>query len=156
MNRYPLWKYVVIAVALVVGIVYTLPNFFPEVPAVQVSTSKSNVKIDASTLQTVEDALKAANIPYSGESVDPTGIKVRFADPDTQLKAKDVLQAKLNPDPNSPELHRRAEPAVDLAAVAGGDRRAADVPGARPARRRALPAAGGHEGRARQGGRQLS
>jgi preprotein translocase subunit SecD len=95
MNRYPIWKYALIAVALVVGIVYTLPNFFPEVPAVQISTSKANVKIDASTLQTVEDALKAANIPYQGESVDATGIKVRFADPDTQLKAKDVLQQKL-------------------------------------------------------------
>ena len=101
MNRYPLWKYVVIAVALLIGVVYTLPNFFPEVPAVQVSTSKSNVKIDASTLQTVEEALKAANIAYSGPSVDATGVKVRFADPDTQLKAKDVLQAKLNPDPNN-------------------------------------------------------
>lgn len=102
MNRYPLWKYVAIAVALVIGVFYTLPNFFPEVPAVQVSTSKSNVKIDASTLQTIEEALKAANVPYHGESVDATGAKIRFADPDTQLKAKDVLQAKLNPDPNNP------------------------------------------------------
>jgi preprotein translocase subunit SecD len=102
MNRYPLWKYVVIAVALVIGVFYTLPNFFPEVPAVQVSTSKSNVKIDASTLQNIEEALKAANVPYHGESVDSTGAKIRFADPDTQLKAKDVLQAKLNPDPNNP------------------------------------------------------
>ena len=102
MNRYPLWKYVVIAVALLIGVFYTLPNFFAEVPAVQVSTSKSNVKIDASTLQTVEEALKAANVPYRGETVDATGVKVRFADPDTQLKAKDVLQTKLNPDPNNP------------------------------------------------------
>jgi preprotein translocase subunit SecD len=102
MNRYPLWKYVLIGVALLIGIIYTLPNFFPEVPAVQVSTSNSNVKIDASTLQTVEGALKAANIPYSGESVDVTGVKVRFPDPDTQLKAKDVLQSALNPDPNNP------------------------------------------------------
>src|SRR5690348_119522 len=101
MNRYPLWKYIVIAFALVIGIVYTLPNFFPEAPAVQVSTSKSNVKIDTSTLQTVEDVLKAANVPYTGETVDPTGVKVRFADPDTQLKARDVLQGKLNPDPNN-------------------------------------------------------
>jgi preprotein translocase subunit SecD len=69
---------------------------------VQVSTSKSNVKIDAATLQTVEEALKAANVPYRGETVDATGVKVRFDDPDTQLKAKDVLQAKLNPDPNNP------------------------------------------------------
>ena len=102
MNRYPLWKYVLIGAALVIGIVYTLPNFFPDVPAVQVSTSKSNVKIDASTLQAVEDALKAANIAYTGATLDVTGIKVRFSDPDTQLKAKDVLQAKLNPDPNNP------------------------------------------------------
>jgi len=102
MNRYPLWKYVLIAVALVIGIVYTLPNFFPEVPAVQVSTSKSNIKIDTSTLQSVETALKAANIAYRGEMVDATGVKVRFADPDTQLKAKDTIQAALNPDPNNP------------------------------------------------------
>jgi preprotein translocase subunit SecD len=98
MNRYPIWKYIVIAVALVVGLVYTLPNFFPDVPAVQVSTSKATVKIDSSTLRTVEDALNAAKIPYRGEVLDPTGVKVRFDDPDTQLKAKDALQAKLGED----------------------------------------------------------
>jgi preprotein translocase subunit SecD len=94
-NRYPAWKYALIAIALVVGIVYTVPNFFPEVPAVQVSTSKSGIKLDTSTLQTVEDALKAANVPYRGETVDVTGVKVRFADADTQLKAKEVLQKAL-------------------------------------------------------------
>jgi preprotein translocase subunit SecD len=93
MNRYPLWKYLLIAVALVVGILYTLPNFFPEVPAVQVSTAKG--KADTALLGMVEDALKAANIPFRGAALDPTGIKVRFADTDTQLKAKDVIQAKL-------------------------------------------------------------
>src|SRR6266568_8940916 len=106
MNRYPLWKYVVIAVALVIGIVYTLPNFFPEAPAVQVSTSKSNIKIDTSTLQMVEDALKGANIPYSGVSLEATTsggsvVNARLGDPDTQLKARDALQAKLNPDPKN-------------------------------------------------------
>ena len=95
MNRYPVWKYALIAVAMLVGIVYTVPNVFPEVPAVQVSTSKSNVKVDASTLQTVEDALKAANVPYRGEALDATGVKVRFADADTQLRAKEVLQKAL-------------------------------------------------------------
>ena len=95
MNRYPLWKYLVIAVALAIGIVYTVPNFFPEVPAVQVSSSKATVKIDNALLFAVEEALKASSIPYSGATLDPTGIKVRFADPDTQLKAKDALQAKL-------------------------------------------------------------
>src|SRR5579862_3772512 len=95
MNRYPVWKYVLIAVALVVGIVYTAPNFFPEVPAVQVSTSKPNIKIDTGTLQTVENALKEGKIEFRGDSVDLTGVKVRFADPDTQLRAKDLLQQKL-------------------------------------------------------------
>jgi len=95
MNRYPLWKYVIIGVALVVGLVYTLPNFFPEAPAVQVSSSKAAVKIDNALLGTVEDTLKTAGVAYRGETLDATGIKVRFADPDTQLKAKDALQAKL-------------------------------------------------------------
>ncbi len=95
MNRYPLWKYIVIAIALSIGILYTLPNFFPEVPAVQVSTSKANVKVDTSTLANVEDTLKAANIAYRGASLDPTGIKARFSDRDVQTHAKDVLTAKL-------------------------------------------------------------
>jgi preprotein translocase subunit SecD len=94
-NRYPVWKYALIAVAMIVGILYTLPNVFPEAPAVQVSTSKSNVKVDTSTLQTVEDTLKAANVPYRGETLDATGVKVRFADADTQLRAKEVLQKAL-------------------------------------------------------------
>jgi preprotein translocase subunit SecD len=94
MNRYPAWKYILIAIALVVGIFYTLPNFFPEVPAVQVSTSKASVKIDAGTLQTVEDALKAADVPFNGALLDSNGVKVRLPDPDTQLKARDVLQQK--------------------------------------------------------------
>ncbi len=93
MNRYPLWKYIVIVVALVVGVLYTLPNFFAEVPAVQVSAPK--VKADTALLALVEEALKAANIPYRGATLDETGIKVRFADTDTQLKAKDAIQAKL-------------------------------------------------------------
>jgi preprotein translocase subunit SecD len=94
MNRYPAWKYILIGIALVVGIFYTLPNFFPEVPAVQVSTSKASVKIDAGTLQTVEDALKAADVPFNGALLDSNGVKVRLPDPDTQLKARDVLQQK--------------------------------------------------------------
>ena len=95
MNRYPAWKYALIIVALIVGILYTLPNFFPEVPAVQVSSSKATVKVDSSVLQTVEETLKAANIAFRGETLDATGVKVRFDDPDTQLKAKDVLQNRL-------------------------------------------------------------
>ena len=95
MNRYPFWKYALIAVAVAIGFLYTLPNFFPEDPAVQVSSSKAGVKLDAALLQNVEDTLKGAGIPFRGAVLDATGVKVRFDDPDTQLKAKDALTAKL-------------------------------------------------------------
>ena len=98
MNRYPAWKYILIAVAIVIGFVYTLPNFFPEVPAVQVSTSKATVKVDAGTLANVEATLRDAGIAHRGTSLDATGVKVRFADTDTQLKAKDVVQKRLGDD----------------------------------------------------------
>jgi preprotein translocase subunit SecD len=68
------------------------------VPAVQVSSSKAGVKVDSALMASVEDALKAASITYHGDALDATGIKVRFADLETQLKAKDVLQAKLGPN----------------------------------------------------------
>ena len=95
MNRYPLWKYVVIGIAARDGLVYTLPNFFPEVPAVQVSSSKAAVKIDSALLGTVEERAQGRVDPLPRRDPRPTGVKVRFDDPDTQLKAKDVLQAKL-------------------------------------------------------------
>ena len=95
MNRYPLWKYIVIGVALLIGFLYTLPNFFPEVPAVQVSSSKASVKIDANLLAQVETALTQAKIDYRGAALDSTGVKVRLPDTDTQIKARDAVQASL-------------------------------------------------------------
>ena len=102
MNRYPLWTYVVVACALVLGFTYTLPNFFGEAPAVQVSSVKATVKVDSALLARVEDALKAANIVSQGTFVDPNSVKVRLADTDTQLKAKDILSQSLNPDRDNP------------------------------------------------------
>jgi preprotein translocase subunit SecD len=101
MNRYPLWAYVTIAVAVVLGLVYTLPNFFGESPAVQVSSSRATLKVDTATLARVEDTLKQAGLPYTGIYLDQVGVKVRFADTDTQLKAKDILDQALNPDPQN-------------------------------------------------------
>ena len=66
MNRYPLWKYILIAVILIVAAVYTLPNFYGESPAVQVSPGKATVKVTEQTLKTVEDALAAAQIKPNG------------------------------------------------------------------------------------------
>ena len=102
MNRYPRWIYVTIAVALALGLLYTLPNFFGEAPAVQVSTARTTLKIDSTVLGRVEDALKKAGIQPTGVFLDINSVKVRFADTDTQLKAKDVINQALNPDPQDP------------------------------------------------------
>jgi len=93
-NRFPLWKYILIAVVLVVSVLYTLPNFYGEVPAVQVSPTRSAIKADATLMQQVEDELKAQKIPYTGAFLDANSVKVRFASNDAQLKAKDALQAR--------------------------------------------------------------
>lgn len=95
MNRYPLWKYLIIGGALLVGFFYTLPNFFGEVPAVQVSPTKATVRIDETLLSRVDQALNRASIAPDGVFLDSGSIKVRFADTDTQLKAKDVIQSEL-------------------------------------------------------------
>ncbi|MCX7228531.1 MAG: protein translocase subunit SecD [Burkholderiales bacterium] len=102
MNRYPIWKYVVIAVAVAFGLIYTLPNFFGESPAVQVSSAKATVKIDTAVLGRVEQALSASQIVHTGLQLEGTSIRVRLKDTDTQLKAKDVLARALNPDAADP------------------------------------------------------
>ncbi|MDD5405230.1 protein translocase subunit SecD [Immundisolibacter sp.] len=95
MNRYPLWKNIVVAIALLLGFLYTLPNFFGEMPAVQISSARATVKVDQATLQLVEDTLRQSQIAARGVTLDSASIKARFADTDTQLKAKDLLQNKL-------------------------------------------------------------
>ena len=98
MNRYPLWRYVVIGVALAAGFLYTLPNFYGEVPAIQVSAAKSTLKVDTELMGRVEKALKDGGITPDGIFLDPESLKVRFADTDTQLKAKDLVQAQVGED----------------------------------------------------------
>jgi len=98
MNRYSLWQYVMIAAALVVGLVYTLPNFFGEVPAVQVQPQRATLKSDSTLLGRVEDILKKGNIAPNGLFLDAASVKARFPDTDTQLKAKDLLQSQLGED----------------------------------------------------------
>ena len=95
MNRYPLWKYLLIAFTLVVGLLYTLPNFFGEVPAVQVSPVRASAKADASTLKQIETALAAARLPFTTAEFSGNSLKLRFATTDVQLKAKDVIATAL-------------------------------------------------------------
>jgi len=101
-NRYPTWGYALIALAVIAAFLYTLPNFFGESPAVQVSSGKATVKVDAGVLGRAEAALTKAGIAYTGALLDPTSVRVRFADTDTQLKARDVIDRALNPDAGNP------------------------------------------------------
>jgi preprotein translocase subunit SecD len=102
MNRYPVWKYAIIIVVLLVGLIYALPNFFGEAPAVQVSSAKSTVKIDPGTQARVAEALKAAGLTPDLMTLDANSVRARFATTDDQLKARDVLQRTLVPDPSDP------------------------------------------------------
>src|SRR3989338_3448565 len=98
MNQYPLWKYLLILAALLAGLIYTLPNFFGESPAVQVSPLRSSLKADAALLERVESVLKTASLAPEVISLDGNSVKARFADTDSQLKAKDILAGKLGED----------------------------------------------------------
>ena len=102
MNRYPLWKYVIIAITLALGSLYSLPNLFGEAPAVQVSPGKASVKVDTSTLQRVEQALATDGLTANRVQLDGSSIKVRLDSTDDQLKARDVLEKALNPNPADP------------------------------------------------------
>src|SRR5262252_5541654 len=102
MNRYPVWVYATIAAALVIGALYTLPNFFGEAPAVQVSPARATAKVNTEVLGRVEDALKKAGVQPTGVFLDQAGVKVRFADTDTQLKARDIVDQALNTDKENP------------------------------------------------------
>ena len=99
MNRYPVWKYAIIVIALLVAALYTLPNFFGEAPAVQVSSLKTAVKVDAATVARVEQALKEAGMAAEQVSLDGASVRARFGSTETQLKAKDAIQKALIPDP---------------------------------------------------------
>ena len=102
MNRYPAWKYALLVVALLVGLIYTLPNFFGEAPAVQVSSGKSSIKVDASMAGKVEQILKQANLKPDFVQYENNSVKARFADLDSQRLARDAIAAALNPDKSDP------------------------------------------------------
>jgi preprotein translocase subunit SecD len=100
MNRYPWWKYAILLIALVVGALYTAPNFFGESPAVQVSSGKATVKVDAALVERVNAALAAGGVAADFVQFEGNSVRARFADTDTQIRAKDAIVKALNPDPN--------------------------------------------------------
>lgn len=98
MNRYPMWKNITIAIIILIGFIYTIPNLYGEAPAVQVTPAKGSSKLDPTLLNQVEAIFKQENIQFDGIFLDARGVKARFANTDTQIKAKDVLQAGLGSD----------------------------------------------------------
>ncbi|MDF3036314.1 MAG: secD, partial [Paucimonas sp.] len=107
MNRYPLWKYIIIVFALLFGVIYTTPNFFGQAPAVQISSGKATLKVTNSTLGLVEQALQKNGIQPESIYFEQSGtaaatVRARFRDTDTQFKARAVLEKELNRDPADP------------------------------------------------------
>ncbi len=102
MNRYPWWKYALLGVALLIGLLYTAPNFFGEAPAVQVSSGRSTVRVDATTVGRVQQVLKGAGVDSDQVQFDGNSVRARFNNTDTQIKAKDAIAKALNPDANDP------------------------------------------------------
>ena len=102
MNRFPLWKYALLVVAVLIWLIYTLPNFFGEAPAVQVSSGRATLKIDATLVPRVERVLAQAGLQPDFVQLDGTSVRARFRDTDTQIKAKDAIAKELNPDPADP------------------------------------------------------
>jgi preprotein translocase subunit SecD len=105
MNRYPIWKYIVIAAALLAGFLYTLPNFFGEAPAVQISAARSTFSVNDAVQSQVLEVLKQANLTASSVSLESgRSLKVGFDNTENQLKAKEIIQKTLNANPENPSF----------------------------------------------------
>ena len=103
MNRYPLWKNLLIGLVLVWGLIYTLPNLYGEVPAVQVSSAKATLKLDPGAVsERMAGALKEAGIEHEGIFADLNTVRARFLSTDVQLRAKDAIERAFNPDAADP------------------------------------------------------
>ncbi len=102
MNRYPLWKYAILLVALLVGLLYTLPNFYGDAPAVQISSAKTTVRVDGGMVDRVQQILQAAGLKSDLVQFDGNSVRARFDNTDTQFKAKEALSQALDPDRSDP------------------------------------------------------
>ncbi|NYS60183.1 protein translocase subunit SecD [Vreelandella salicampi] len=98
LNRYPLWKYLIILVILVAGLIYSLPNLFPEDPAVQISSAQNDIAVAQRDIERVERTLADNNIAV--KAVEKTGSQwlIRLQDDDDQLRARDIISETLGND----------------------------------------------------------
>ena len=95
MTKYPLWKYLLITLSVIIGLIYTIPNFYSEVPAVQISNPHATSAIDTNMLSSIEANLASNDLTPSGEIFDGKMLKLKFNDTDSQLKARDTIQKQL-------------------------------------------------------------
>ena len=92
MNQFSSWKYFVIITTIILGIIYTIPNFFGESPAIQIMPTKAGEKIEVATLQIVENELKAAGIETIGTIVEQNNLKFKFQTAEQQIAAKSISE----------------------------------------------------------------
>ena len=116
MNKYPLWKYLLVLVVVLIAFVYALPNIYGEYPAVQISASRG-AKVDQSLLAFIEGQLKEANLVYTGALLEDNSAKIRFKDTETQLQARDLIQAKLAGENYTVALNQRGVAGSRLSAT---------------------------------------
>ncbi|EWH00672.1 protein translocase subunit SecD [Halomonas sp. BC04] len=95
LNRYPLWKYLLIGIVLLVGLVYSLPNLYPEDPSVQISSARGDATIDADQLDSIRQSLLDAGIDIKGVESEDTRVLIRLEDPDHQLRSRDMIASML-------------------------------------------------------------
>ncbi len=98
LNRYPLWKYLLILIVLLAGLVYSLPNLFPEDPAVQISTERGDATIDGRQLERIRDSLGDMNIDIKAVETDPSRVLIRLDDANDQIRARDRISEMLGDD----------------------------------------------------------
>ena len=98
LNRYPLWKYLLIGIVLLVGLVYSLPNLYPEDPSVQISSVRGDATIDADQLDSIRQSLLDAGIDIKGVESEDTRVLIRLEDPDDQLRSRDMITNMLGDD----------------------------------------------------------
>ena len=110
MNRYPLWKNLLVLIVLIVAGIYAMPNLFGDDPAVQISAGRAST-VDLALVDKAETALKEAGIEYKGAALEDEKLLIRLTSADSQLKAKEVLNQALQDDfiialnlaPNTPD-----------------------------------------------------
>ncbi len=98
LNRYPLWKYLLILLVLLVGLIYSLPNLFPEDPAVQISSDRGDFSLDEQRLERLETSLTDAGIDIQSVERSPGSVLIRLDNADDQIQARDMLGEALGDD----------------------------------------------------------